>query len=146
MVRVSRGCVARRRRNRIMKLARGFRGAHSRLFRVANIQVVKAHVYSFRGRKNRKRFFRKLWISRLNIWSRYQWSNLPFSSLKALLQTDHVKINFKMLAQLSAFDTLGLNFLLFALAHADPEPEEYVVGYIGEVYVPIKDANDLHSV
>jgi large subunit ribosomal protein L20 len=125
-----------------MKLARGFRGAHSRLFRMANIQVVKAHVYSFRGRKNRKRFFRKLWISRLNIWSRYQWSNLPFSSLKALLQIDHVKINFKMLAQLSAFDTLGLNFLLFALAYADPEPEEYVVEYIGAVYVPV---NDLHT-
>lgn len=47
-----------------------------------------------------------------------------------------------MLAQLSAFDTLGLNFLLFALAHADPEPEEYVVEYIGAVYVPV---NDLHT-
>jgi ribosomal protein L20 len=84
---------------------------------MANIQVVKAYVLSFRGRKNRKRFFRRLWISRLNIWSRYQWSNLPFSSLKALLQAGYVKINFKMLAQLSAFDTLGLNFLLHGLAY-----------------------------
>lgn len=115
MVRISRGGVARRRRMRLMKLARGFRGAHSRLFRVANMQVVKAHVYSFRGRKNRKRSFRRLWISRLNIWSRYQWSNLPFSSLKALLQIASVKVNFKMLAQLSSFDTLGLHMLLKAL-------------------------------
>lgn len=121
MVRVSRGYVARRRRMRVIKLAKGFRGAHSRLFRIANAQVVKAHVYSFRGRKGRKRSFRKLWISRLNIWSRYQWSNLPFSKLKALLQFTAIKINFKMLAQLSSFDMLGLNILLFA-AVTDTKP------------------------
>jgi len=70
MVRVKRGNVARKRRKKVLSLAKGFRGAHSRLFRVANAQVIKALKYSYVGRKNKKRQFRKLWIVRLNAASR----------------------------------------------------------------------------
>ena len=70
MVRVKRGNVARKRRKKILQLAKGYRGAHSRLFRVANQQVMKALRYSYVGRKQKKRIFRKLWISRINASAR----------------------------------------------------------------------------
>ena len=70
MVRVKRGNVARKRRKKILQLAKGYRGAHSRLFRIANQQVMKALRYSYIGRKQKKRFFRKLWITRINLASR----------------------------------------------------------------------------
>ena len=70
MVRVKRGNVARKRRKKILSLASGYRGAHSILFRVANQQVMKALRYSYIGRKQKKRIFRKIWISRINAASR----------------------------------------------------------------------------
>ena len=70
MVRVKRGNVARKRRKKILQLAKGYRGAHSRLFRVANQQVMKALRYSYVGRKQKKRMFRRIWISRINAASR----------------------------------------------------------------------------
>ena len=70
MVRVKRGNVARKRRKKILQLAKGYRGAHSRLFRVANQQVMKALRYSYVGRKQKKRMFRKIWITRINAASR----------------------------------------------------------------------------
>ena len=70
MVRVKRGNVARKRRNKILKFAKGFKGAHSRLFRTANGQVMKALVYSYVGRKRRKQDFKKLWICRVNAAAR----------------------------------------------------------------------------
>ena len=57
-------------RKKILKIAKGFRGAHSKLFRVANQQVMKALSYGYVGRKQKKRTFRKLWISRINIATR----------------------------------------------------------------------------
>ena len=70
MVRVKRGNVARKRLKKILQLAKGYRGAHSRLFRVANQQVMKALRYSYVGRKQKKRTFRKLWITRINAASK----------------------------------------------------------------------------
>ena len=70
MVRVKRGNVARKRRKKILNLAKGYRGAHSRLFRVANQQVMKALRYSYVGRKQKKRMFRRIWITRINAASR----------------------------------------------------------------------------
>ena len=70
MVRVKRGNVARKRRQKILTLASGYRGAHSVLFRVANQQVMKALRYSYIGRKQKKRIFRKIWINRINAASR----------------------------------------------------------------------------
>lgn len=68
MVRVKRGNVARKRRKKILQLAKGYRGAHSRLFRVANQQVMKALRYSYVGRKQKKRLFRKIWIVRIKAF------------------------------------------------------------------------------
>ena len=70
MVRVKRGNVARKRRKKILRFAKGYKGAHSRLFRVANQQVMKALRYSYIDRKQKKRTFRKLWIRRINTASR----------------------------------------------------------------------------
>ena len=79
MVRIKRGNVARKRRKKVLQLAKGYRGAHSRLFRVANQQVMKALRYSYVGRKQKKRVFRKLWITRINAASRVQ--GLSYSRL-----------------------------------------------------------------
>ena len=79
MVRVKRGNVARKRRKKILNLAKGYRGSHSRLFRVANQQVMKALTYSYIGRKQKKRIFRKLWITRINSISRL--NNLTYSKV-----------------------------------------------------------------
>ena len=70
MVRVKRGNVARKRRKKILGIASSYRGAHSALFRVANQQVMKALKYSYIGRKQKKRIFRRIWISRINAASR----------------------------------------------------------------------------
>ena len=81
MVRVKRGNVARKRRKKILQLAKGYRGAHSRLFRIANQQVMKALRYSYIGRKQKKRFFRKLWITRINVASRASLPKISFNKL-----------------------------------------------------------------
>ena len=70
MTRVKRGNVARKHRNKILKLAKGFRGAHSKLYRIANQQVMKALRNAYRDRKKKKRDFRRLWIARINAASR----------------------------------------------------------------------------
>ena len=79
MVRIKRGNVARKRRKKVLSLAKGFRGSHSRLFRVTNQQVMKALKYSYVGRKQKKRNFRSLWITRINAATRshgYSYSQL----------------------------------------------------------------------
>ena len=79
MVRVKRGNIARKRRKKILSLASGYKGAHSILFRIANQQVMKALRYSYIGRKQKKRVFRKLWIGRINAASRL--NGLSYSQL-----------------------------------------------------------------
>lgn len=103
MVRVKRGNVARKRRNKVLSLAKGFRGAHSRLFRVANAQVIKALKYSYVGRKNKKRQFRKFWIVRLNAASR-NTGGLNYSKFIHKLKQSNIDLNRKMLAQLAIVD------------------------------------------
>ena len=102
MVRVKRGNVARNRRKKIFKFAKGFTGAHSRLFRTANQQVMKALVYSYVGRKRRKQDFKKLWICRLNAAARKE--GLTYSKLRNSLKNSSIELNLKMLAQLSVLD------------------------------------------
>ena len=99
MVRVKRGNVARARRKKILKFAKGFHGAHSRLFRTANQQVMKALVYSYVGRKRRKRDFRKLWLCRVNAAARLE--GLTYSKLKSRLKQNSIDLNVKMLAQIA---------------------------------------------
>lgn len=101
-MRVKRGNVARKRRKKILKLAKGFRGSHSRLFKVANQQVMKALRNAYRDRRKRKRDFRRLWIARINAGARQ--NGISYSKLMGQLKKADVQVNRKMLAQLAATD------------------------------------------
>ena len=105
MARVKRGNVARNRRNKILKLAKGFRGSHSKLFRTANQQVMKALRYAYRDRRNRKRDFRRLWITRINAAARLH--DVSYSQLISQLKKADIEINRKMLAQMAVLDPEG---------------------------------------
>lgn len=102
MTRVKRGNVARKRRKKILKLAKGFRGGSSRLFRTANQRVMKALRNAYRDRRLRKRDFRRLWIARINAAARLQ--GLTYSQLVGDLKKADVLLNRKMLAQLAILD------------------------------------------
>ncbi|MDF5712994.1 MAG: 50S ribosomal protein L20 [Rhizonema sp. NSF051] len=102
MTRVKRGNVARKRRNKILKLAKGFRGSHSTLFRTANQQVMKALRSAYRDRKNRKRDFRRLWIARINAAARLH--GMSYSKLIGNLKKANILLNRKMLAQMAVVD------------------------------------------
>jgi large subunit ribosomal protein L20 len=105
MARVKRGNVARKRRSKILKLAKGFRGSHSRLFRVANQQVMKALRNAYRDRRNKKRDFRRLWIARINAAARI--NGITYSQLIGKMKKADIQINRKMLAQLAVLDPTG---------------------------------------
>ena len=110
MVRVKRGNVARKRRKKVLHLAKGYRGAHSRLFRVANQQVMKALRYSYVGRKQKKRVFRKLWITRINAASRLK--GVSYSRLIHNFKKSNIGLNRKMLAQIAVLDSSTFNELI----------------------------------
>ena len=94
MTRVKRGNVARKRRNKVLKLAKGFRGSHSKLFRTANQQVMKALRNAYRDRRKKKRDFRSLWITRINAAARQQ--GLSYSKFAGLLKKANIDINRKI--------------------------------------------------
>ena len=102
MTRVKRGNVARKRRKKILKLAKGFRGSHSKLFRSANQQVMKALRNAYRDRRKRKRDFRRLWIVRINAAARQHGIN--YSRLVDKLKKTDIQLNRKMLAELAFLD------------------------------------------
>ena len=110
MVRVKRGNVARKRRKKILQLAKGYKGAHSRLFRVANQQVMKALRYSYVGRKQKKRIFRRIWITRINAASRV--NGVSYSRLIHNFKKSNIEINRKMLAQIAVLDSSTFNELI----------------------------------
>jgi large subunit ribosomal protein L20 len=110
MVRVKRGNVARKRRKKILSLASGYRGAHSVLFRVANQQVMKALRYSYVGRKQKKRIFRRIWISRINAASRL--NGIPYSRLINNFKGSNIDLNRKMLSQIAVLDASTFKFLI----------------------------------
>ena len=110
MVRIKRGNVARKRRKKILQLAKGYRGAHSRLFRVANQQVMKALRYSYVGRKQKKRMFRRIWITRINAASRV--NGLSYSRLIHNFKKSNIELNRKMLAQIAVLDSTTFNELI----------------------------------
>lgn len=105
MARVKRGNVARKRRKKILKLAKGFRGSHSKLFRTANQQVMKALRYAYADRRKRKRDFRRLWITRINAAARIH--GMSYSQLIGSLKKADIQINRKMLAQMAVLDPAG---------------------------------------
>lgn len=107
MARVKRGNVARKRRNKVLALAKGFRGSSSKLFRIANQQVMKALRYAYVGRKRKKREFRSLWITRINAAARLEGSK--YSTMISLLKNSNIAINRKMLAQIAVSDLPSFN-------------------------------------
>lgn len=102
MPRVKRGVTARRRHKKILKAAKGYYGARSRVFRVAKQAVIKAGQYAYRDRKQRKREFRSLWIARINAAAREH--SLSYSRLIGGLKKACVEIDRKVLADLAVRD------------------------------------------
>jgi large subunit ribosomal protein L20 len=102
MPRTKRGYVARKRRKKILKLAKGYYGAKSKLFRVANQQVMKSLSYAYRDRRQCKRDFRKLWIARINAEARN--GGISYSRFINGLKKADVQINRKVLADLAVRD------------------------------------------
>lgn len=120
MTRVKRGNVARKRRKKILKLAKGFRGSHSRLFRTANQQVMKALRSAYRDRRKRKRDFRRLWIARINAAARQH--GMSYSQLIGNLKKANISLNRKMLAQMAVLDAAGFSQVLEIARAAAPKP------------------------
>ena len=110
MVRVKRGNIARKRRKKILSLASGYRGSHSVLFRIANQQVMKALRYSYKSRKQKKRIFRKIWISRINSASRL--NDISYSQLIHKFKKSNIDLNRKMLSQIAILDTVTFKTLV----------------------------------
>ena len=102
MPRVRRGFKARRRHNRILKLAKGYRGAHGRLFRSAVEAVERALCYAYRDRKQRKRSFRRLWIVRINAAARL--NGVTYSKLMHQFKEAGIDLDRRVLADIAAND------------------------------------------
>ncbi|MDQ7092094.1 50S ribosomal protein L20 [Desulfosporosinus sp. PR] len=102
MARVKKGITKHQRHKKILKLAKGYRGAKSKLFRPANEQVLKALAYSYAHRKDKKANFRKLWIARINAAARM--NGISYSRLMNGLKKAGVTVNRKMLAELAISD------------------------------------------
>lgn len=110
MTRVKRGNVARKRRKKILNLAKGFTGSHSKLFRTAKQQVLKSLKYSYIGRKNKKRYYRQLWIVRINAAVRQY--DMNYSQLICYLKKSNIALNRKMLSQLAILDKQSFSLLI----------------------------------
>jgi len=106
-MRVKRGFKARKRRKKVLKLAKGFRGGRSKLFRTAADAVDKALMYAYRDRRARKRDFRRLWISRINAAARM--NNLSYSKFIHGLKLADVRLDRKVLAELAVSDPSGFS-------------------------------------
>jgi large subunit ribosomal protein L20 len=104
-MRVKRGFKARHRRKKVLKLAKGFRGGRSKLFRTAADAVDKALMYAYRDRRARKRDFRKLWITRINAAVRM--NDLTYSKFIHGLKNAEIGLDRKVLAELAIADPAG---------------------------------------
>ena len=105
MARVKGGLGAKKRHNRVLKLAKGYRGARSRQYRVAKQSVMRALTSSYAGRKERKRQFRRLWIARINAAARL--NGLSYSQFMHGLKLANVDLNRKVLADMAVTDAAG---------------------------------------
>ena len=109
MPRIKRGVATRKRHKKILKLAKGYRGSKSKLFRVAKQQVMKSGQYAYIHRRLKKRDFRKLWIARINAAARI--NGTTYSRMVHGLKVAGVDINRKMLAELAVKDPQGFTKL-----------------------------------
>ncbi len=105
MARVKGGNVARKRRKKILKMAKGYYGSKRTLYRTANEQVMRSLAYAYRDRKQKKRNFRKLWITRINAAARLE--DISYSKLMFGLKLADVNVNRKVLADLAVNDMAG---------------------------------------
>ncbi len=105
MARIKGGLNARKKHNRVLKLAKGYRGARSKQYRVAKQSVMRALASSFVGRKERKRQFRRLWIARINAAARM--NGLSYSKFMHGLKLAEIDINRKMLSEMAISDPEG---------------------------------------
>ena len=105
MARVKGGLGAKKRHNRNLKLAKGYRGARSKQYRVAKQSVMRALTSSYAGRKERKRQFRQLWIARINAAARM--NGISYSQMMHGLKVSGIDINRKMLAEMAVNDAAG---------------------------------------
>lgn len=110
MARIKGGQNAKKRHNRTLKLAKGYRGARSKQYRVAKQSVMRALTSSYAGRKQRKRQFRQLWIARINAAARM--NGLSYSKFMYGLKLAEVNVNRKMLAELAVNDAAGFTALV----------------------------------
>jgi large subunit ribosomal protein L20 len=104
-MRIKRGFKARRRRKKVLKLAKGYRGGRSKLFRTAADAVDKGLMYAYRDRRARKRDYRKLWIVRINAAARM--NDLTYSKFIRGLKLANVDLDRKVLAELAVSDPTG---------------------------------------
>ncbi|HEY4531949.1 MAG TPA: 50S ribosomal protein L20 [Kurthia sp.] len=102
MPRVKGGIVSRKRRKKVLKLAKGYYGSKHTLYKVANQAVMKSGQYAYRDRRQKKRDFRKLWITRINAAARI--NGLSYSRLMHGLKVAEIEVNRKMLAELAVND------------------------------------------
>ena len=109
MARIKGGMNARRKHNRVLKLAKGYRGARSKQYRVAKQSVMRALASSYEGRKQKKRQFRRLWIARINAAARM--NGLSYSKFMYGLKLAEIDINRKILAELAVSDAEGFTKL-----------------------------------
>jgi large subunit ribosomal protein L20 len=113
MPRVKRGFKARHRRQKVMKLAKGFRGGRSRMFKVAAHSVDRALVYAFRDRRAKKRDFRRLWIVRINAAARSE--GVTYSRLINGLKNANIELDRKILAELAVTEPNGFKAVVDAV-------------------------------
>ena len=109
MARIKGGMNARRKHNKVLKLAKGYRGARSKQYRIAKQSVMRALASSYAGRKEKKRQFRQLWIARINAAARL--NGLSYSKFMHGLRLAEVDINRKMLAEMAVNDAEGFTAL-----------------------------------
>jgi large subunit ribosomal protein L20 len=112
MPRAKRGFKARRRRNRVLKWAKGFRGKRSKCHAIANESVQHAWLHMYRSRKQRKRDFRSLWIQRINAAARAQ--GISYSKLIGKLGKAAIELNRKMLAEIAISDPVAFEAIVKA--------------------------------
>ena len=110
MARVKGGLNAKKKHNRVLKLAKGYRGARSKQYRVAKQSVMRGLTSSYSGRKERKRQFRRLWIARINAAARL--NGLSYSKLMHGLKLAQIDINRKMLSEMAISDPEGFAALV----------------------------------
>ncbi len=109
MARVKGGTVTRKRRKKVLKLAKGYYGSKHALYKTANEQVMNSYNYAYRDRRQKKRDFRKLWIARINAAARM--NGLSYSKLMHGLKVAGIDINRKMLADLAVTDATAFTAL-----------------------------------